>query len=164
MANTAELYRGVSSMHTWFLVGCFVFTPTQKVVSKSKTSKEANHTAGAFYFKLLWLLWHKHLVKLPQGLCYTMMIIATRNGPTNKKHYVRKKSLVFLMGASASPCHLVQLLCTALYTLSEFYVKRVSLLESATKIVVSNCAKYCNQNGILFVLYPINLPPIFLLP
>ena len=48
------------------------------------------------------------------------------------------------MGASASPCHLVQLLCTALYTLSEFYVKRVSLLESATKTVVSNCANYCN--------------------
>ena len=45
-ANSAHLHRG---LQTGFLVGRFVFTPSQMVASK--TFKEGNHT-DAFCFKL----------------------------------------------------------------------------------------------------------------
>ena len=48
-ANSAYL-TGVSRIQTGFLVGRFVFTPTQKVASK--TFKEINHIDAAFCFKL----------------------------------------------------------------------------------------------------------------
>ena len=49
LGQTPHTFTGVSRIQTGFLVARFVFTPTEKVASK--TFKETNHT-DAFCFKL----------------------------------------------------------------------------------------------------------------
>ena len=57
--QTPHTFTGVSPTQTGFLVGSFVFTPTQKVASM--TFKETNLT-DALTTNCNDLLWHKHLV------------------------------------------------------------------------------------------------------
>ena len=45
-ANSAHLHKGLPYIQTGFLVGRFVFSPTQVA---SKTFRETNHTADAFF-------------------------------------------------------------------------------------------------------------------
>ena len=57
--QTPQTFTGISRTQTGFLVGRFVFTPTQRIASK--TFKETNHT-DTFFFNCHDLLRHKHLV------------------------------------------------------------------------------------------------------
>ena len=72
--QTPHTFSGVSRIQTGFLVGRFVFTPTQNVASK--TFKEKKPTLMLFVLIVMIYYGTNALfsLKLPRGLCYTMMI------------------------------------------------------------------------------------------